>query len=215
MDPPAAGKPVLASTNGIRGSGYQPGGRGWLEPPQFGLEEVTLTYCSRKRARLLFKIVWPLELVRSETETFTLLSPPLGAFTIIWNDSYSPFPAYSWACVPLPAASDGPTRCKLGATQMIGLWALAIPADRSKTANVCKTKLEWKKVFVTIPSIVGSFRFGPNSSEPVTRKSSGKTSTLEAFSCPATGSVHCRVRLSWLYFGRERDFLDSSAECER
>src|SRR5579863_3204627 len=39
--PPTGGSPVEGSTNGMRPSGYQPAPNGWLEPPQFGLEEVT------------------------------------------------------------------------------------------------------------------------------------------------------------------------------
>src|SRR5579859_4493108 len=93
---------------------------------------------------LLLDIVWPAPLARSETVTFTLLRPPLGAFTMIWNDSYSPFPAYSWASVPPPAASEGPTRCRLGAVHTIGpLCALAIPA-RNDTDNTYKARFELK-----------------------------------------------------------------------
>ena len=80
---------------------------------------------------LLLDIVWPAPLIKSETVTFTFVRPLPGACTPIWNDSYSPFPAYSSAKVPVPAGSDGLTRCRLGMTHTIGpLCALAIPANR-------------------------------------------------------------------------------------
>src|SRR5579864_104404 len=136
MLPPTGGSPVFGSTNGIKPSGYQPGPKGWLEPPQFGLEEFTYTYCSRNNATLALEMTPPEVFVKFVTDTFTFDKPPLGARTTIWKDSYSPLPAASCACVPLPAGSDGPTLCRLGTTHTMGpLCAFAVPGKDRQAAK--------------------------------------------------------------------------------
>src|SRR5438067_8453792 len=123
--------------NGIRPSGYDPGPSGRLEPCQSGLEEPTNIYCSRKSARFAWEIVWPEGPVRSATVTLTLVSA-VGALTTIWKDSDSPLAAESCATVPLPAGSDCPTRCRLGAIQTDGPCAtrLTVKAESPRIAAI-------------------------------------------------------------------------------
>src|SRR5688500_15039214 len=74
---------------------------------------------------------------RSEMETLTLLSPPNGARATSWKDSYSPRAAEISAVKPAPAASAGPTRFMLEATQTIGLdWAPDPIGKNTRVATV-------------------------------------------------------------------------------